>query len=299
MLKKLPLPMSGLFLSILTLGNLLESYSASIRWLLFSIALIFYLLYIMKLVSNLQDVKHALHNPLVASSFPVIAMATVVLSSYAVHWSYTLAKVLWYGAFLFYCGYIPFFSHRFVKNFTLNNVYATWYIVYVGIAICGIFTRVSGNYFLGKFSFWFGFLLFLSLMPIICYRATFVNKLQPLEIPSLVVLAAPASLLFLAYHFANPNKSNILTLILFSLSLVFYIVGFTFLPKIFSSPFYPTWSATTFPMVTGAFVTKIMLTEYTSYILILTPLYYSQLVVAIFVVSFVSYSYTKFLLNSY
>lgn len=297
-LKDYPLPISGLFLSMLTLGNILQTYSNSIRVMIGIAIFLLYIIYIQKLIFCFSDVMNAVNtNPLVASSFPVIAMASVVLSSYIKPFSSEIANFLWYGALVFYTFYIPYFTYRYIKGFKITNVFATWYIVYVGIAIIGIFSRVSGNYTVGQFTFWFGLVTFLILLPIICYRVLKYPNITDLQRPSLIVLAAPASLLFLSYYFSVAEKNSAMLIFLFVLSILFYVIALFLLPRILKQDFYPTLSATTFPMVTGAFVSRLMAEYFVSYQSIFSGLYLVQLVIAVFVVTFAFVSYMKFFIK--
>lgn len=293
-LKNYPLPISGMFLSMLTLGNILQVYSSFIKIVIGIFITFFYFMYLIKIFIFRKDVISNFNNSLVASSFPVIAMASVVYSSYVKFLSEEFANFLWYGAVIFYAIYIPYFSYKFLRNFEIEKVFASWYIVYVGPAIIGIFSKISGNYFIGKASFYFGFINFLVLLPIICYRVIKYRSLSDIQRPSLIVLAAPASLLFLSYYFSFAEKNYKMIVFLFCCSLIFYLLSLIFLPRIIKQDFQPTISAITFPMVTGAYVSKIMTELFVNYSFIFSFLYFVQLIIANFVVVFALGSYIKF-----
>lgn len=289
-IKKFPLAMSGLFLASLTLGNLLTVFNFNLRIGIGILVFIFYICYLLKLLIYPDVVNEELNNPLVASSFPTIAMATIVLSSYAKDINNFLAVVMWYGGIIFYFFYIPFFTRKFVSNFNIKQVFATWYIVYVGVAIAGILTPVSGNYILGYGTFLFGLVMFMLSLPIIGYRTLKYRDLNAIQFPSHVVLAAPASLLFLSYFNSVQNKNEVMLLTLFAISQLFYVICVPIVIKVLVGNFYPTLSATTFPMVTGAFVTKLLASYFQGNVILVT-IYWIQFIFAIIVVTTVFLRY--------
>ena len=50
LLKKLPIPIAGLILSMFALGNLLQSYSNVVRLCIGGVALILYIIFVLKLL---------------------------------------------------------------------------------------------------------------------------------------------------------------------------------------------------------------------------------------------------------
>ena len=65
MVKNLPIPISGLILALLSLGNLLQGY---FRLICGSIAVIFIILMILRLFLYVGDVKKDLSNPVILSN---------------------------------------------------------------------------------------------------------------------------------------------------------------------------------------------------------------------------------------
>lgn len=68
-------------------------------------------------------------------------------------------------------------------------------------------------------------------------------------LPTLTILAAPASLLLAGYLNAFAEKSMAMASLLMALSFIFYIVVLALLPKLLRLKFYPSYSGFTFPLV--------------------------------------------------
>ncbi|MDO4793780.1 MAG: hypothetical protein Q3993_06320 [Filifactor alocis] len=92
-LKKYPLPISGLILVILALGNLLKPYGEGLRTVLGLIGGILYLIYLIVFDAKLSE---ALENPVIASVFPTFTMATMLVPTYIKPYAPALAPAIWY-----------------------------------------------------------------------------------------------------------------------------------------------------------------------------------------------------------
>ena len=82
LLKKLPIPIAGLILAMFALGNLLQSYSNVVRLCIGGVALILYVIFVLKIVLLNLKLKTVLDNPVVASVLLTSTMATMLISTY-------------------------------------------------------------------------------------------------------------------------------------------------------------------------------------------------------------------------
>ena len=83
LLKKLPIPIAGLILSMFALGNLLQSYSNVVRLCIGGVALILYIIFVLKIVVLNSKLKTVLDNPVAAS-----VLLTITMASSLVCWCY-------------------------------------------------------------------------------------------------------------------------------------------------------------------------------------------------------------------
>lgn len=252
LVKKYPIPAAGLILAIFALGNRLQAVHPYLKTVLGIIGGILYVLYLLKLVLDFTNVRAELKKPPVASVFPTITMATMLIATYVKPISAGLANAFWWVGFVGHLLLIVWFTASFVAGFTIRSVFPSWFIVYVGIAVAGVTAPVVGQWLLGQLSFWFGLVAFAILLPTVLYRVWVVRDMPPPTLPSLVIIAAPASLLLAAYMNAFPEKSLTLSWILIGFSLALYAIALYYLARLIVKPFMPTMSGFTFPVVISA-----------------------------------------------
>ena len=80
--KKIPIPLAGVMLGFAALGNLLQSYSESIRLICGLISAILGILLICKCVLYPSMIKEDMKNPIMASVSGTFPMALMLLSAY-------------------------------------------------------------------------------------------------------------------------------------------------------------------------------------------------------------------------
>jgi len=241
--------MAGLILGLAALGNLLQSYGEALRNAFGIISGLLLILYIAKVIAYPSQVKEELTNPVVASVFPTLSMAIMVLSTYLKPLSASLAFGVWVVGIVLHAVLILWFTRQFVLNFNIKKVFPSWFIVFVGIAVGSVTSGAHGMESIGQVAFWFGFITYLILLCVVLYRVLKVKEMPEPTLPTLTILAAPGSLCLAGYMNAFPEKSLGMVYLLMAFSLVFYVVALVLLPKLLQLKFYPSYSAFTFPLV--------------------------------------------------
>ena len=286
LLKKLPIPIAGLILSMFALGNLLQSYSNVVRLCIGGVALILYIIFVLKIVVLNSKLKTVLDNPVAASVLLTITMATILLSSYAKPYSSVLAVVVWFVGVIF------------LPNFSIKKVFPSWYIVYVGIATASVTAGAAGQLKLGQICFWFALISYFILIPVVCYRVFKVKEIPEPAKPTFAILSAPGSLVLAGYLNTFPQKNITFATVLFVISVLFYIIVLLNMPNLLKLKFSPGFSGFTFPLVISAISSKL----FSGYV---TKLYGAnsvlklfvnfQEIVATLIVLYVFVGYMKFL----
>lgn len=263
--KKLPLPITGLMLGFAALGNLIQSHSEGLRSLFGLISVIIFVLVILKLIMFQKGVKEALENPVVASVFQTFTMTMMLLATYIKPFSGEIARLFWFSGLILHIGLIIWFTQKFVlNNYNIKNVFPSWFIPYVGIAVASVSAGAVGMLAIGKIIFWFALVAFVVLLPIVLKRIFVIKELPEPTIPTITILAAPTSLCLAGYMNSYEAKGTFLVYILLIVSQVLYWGVILYLPKILSLKFYPSYSGLTFPLVitgislklTNGFLTK-------------------------------------------
>lgn len=256
-IKNLPIPISGLILALLSLGNLLQDIHPYIRYLFGAIGTIFMILMISKVILYPADIKNDLKNPVIASSSGTFSMSLMLLSTYILPFIPSIAYILWIIGISLHILLMICFTYRFIiHDFDILTVYPTYWIVYVGITMGAITAPVHGMGEIGFVCFIIGFISMLVTTPLIIYRYIRFPDIPDNNKPTTCIYTALFSILIVGYSSAAPAISNEFLIVLYSLACVFYIFAFYKLVEYRNLDFYPSFSAFTFPFVISALATK-------------------------------------------
>lgn len=295
-IKKIPVPVSGLILAILSLGNLLAVYNSNIRLICGIIGILLILLLVLKLVFYPEEIKKDLSNPVILSNSGTFSMALMILSTYLNQFNGTLALSVWILGVALHILLIVWFTYRYIIcKFDINAVYPSWWIVFIGITMGAITAHVHGLNEIGFYFFIFGFVAMIVTLPLVVYRyLKYPNKLDQNK-PLISIFTAIFSILIVGYT----NSANVISmeflLGLYLTAFVFFIFALIKVIEYRNLDFYPSYSAFTFPFV----ITAIASTEVSKIINYdsLNILILIQTIIAVILVVYVSYNYLKFLLD--
>lgn len=255
-IKSVPIPLAGVMLGFSALGNLLQSYSEILRCICGGVSAILLLLLLLKLIMFPSMIKEDLKNPIMASVSATFTMGLMLLSVYVKPIIGNDAKYIWFIAIALHILLIIYFTFKFMFKLDFTKVFASYFIVYVGIAVVGITAPAYKMESLGKLSFWFGFITFLLLLVLITYRYLKFKNIPEPAAPLFCIYTAPASLCLAAYIQSVQPKSLGLIYFIAVLSFVLYIIVLCKLPTYLMLKFYPSYAAFTFPFVISAIAMK-------------------------------------------
>lgn len=256
LINKLPLPITGLMLALAAIGNLFLSYGNVYRNIFGIISTLIFILIVIKIFTNYKGVVNALENPVIASVTPTFSMAMMILSTYIKPMSNNIALGTWILGLIIHSLLIVYFTKKFILNFNIKKVFPSYFVVYVGIVVGSVTAPVFKLLTLGQGLFWFGFVSYLILLPIVIYRVFFVKEIKEPVLPTITIFAAPASLCLAGYLSSFPEKNMFIVSLLTTLSIVMLIGVIGYMPKMLRIKFYPSYSAFTFPFVISAIAIK-------------------------------------------
>lgn len=300
-LTTLPLPICGLILALVSLGNLLKQ--EGLFWLgqLTGICgLLLLVLMLLKVCFAFTSVRTALRDPITASVAPTFSMAVMTSSTYFV--ATPLAgffKYFWLGGFVVHLGLLIYFTYAFVikEHLSVDNIYPSWYIVYIGLGIVPI---TDGAFFpkIGTAIFYPVLLFYVFMIPVVFWRVFFGSKIQEARLPLVAIISAPTSLCLTGYlkAFAHPNWLLLVVLLVFAQ--LCYAGIIVFLIAICKLPFYPSYSAFTFPLVISATAFSLanhLLQKNQHAYLILTVVERMEVLAAVLIVFYVLVRYLNYL----
>ena len=251
-LKNTPIPIAGLMLGLAAVGNLVFSYGLIYKNIFGSLAAVILIVLTAKIIWNPECVKESFKNPVIASVMPTYSMGTMILSTYIKSYFPLSAEIIWFVGLGIHALLIVFFTKYYILKFDIKKVFPSYFIVYVGIICASVTAPAYGLTTLGQYIFWFGFISYIILLPVVLYRVVKIKNIPEPALPTITIFAAPASLCLAGYLNSFPTKNILMVSFLGSVSFIMFISVIIYMPKMLKIKFYPSFSAFTFPFVITA-----------------------------------------------
>ncbi len=256
LIKRTPIPMAGLMLALAATGNLVLSYGNSYRNFFGVLSAALLLLLVAKLVTEPGALKEGFDNPVVASVTPTLTMGAMLLSTYIKPYTASLAYGVWAFALGMHAILIVLFTQKYILGFNIKKVFPSYFVVYVGIVVGSVTAPAYGHANWGQAIFWFGFISYLLILPIVLYRVIKIKEIPEAAAPTIIIFAAPASLLVAGYLNSFQDKNILVLGLLLTMALISLAAALLYLPKLLKLKFYPSYSAFTFPLVISGIAIK-------------------------------------------
>ena len=256
-IKKIPIPLCGVMLGLAALGNLLQSYSEGIRYICGILAAFLLILVLLKLIMFPQMVREDMKNPIMASVSGTFPMALMLLSVYVKPFIGKAAYFIWLLAICLHIILIIYFTVKFLLKLQMPKVFASYFIVYVGIVVASVtapaYEKAAS---IGTAAFWFGFVTLILLLILITYRYVKFKEVPDPAKPLICIYTAPTSLCIAGYvQSVMPKSYGFLTGMLAAATAI-YIFSLVKAVTYLKMPFYPSYAAFTFPFVISAIASK-------------------------------------------
>ena len=297
-IKNLPLAITGLILAILSLGKVFADF----RGIFFIIGSILIFLVLLKLVLHFDTFINELNTLITLSTFGTFSMALMLFSTYLkpllLPFSQKIAFVIWILGIIIHLSILIIFTKKFViDNFDIENVFATWWIVYIGITMASITAPAYNLQEYGFIFFGVGFILMIPTLVLVSYRYLMFTAIDDQFKPFICIYTALFSILIVGYVNALTINENFLSVIyifacIFYIFAIFHAIRLLIMERL---EFMPSFSAFTFPFVISGIATG----EAYKYFgfSALNYLFYIQAIIALVLVIYVSYKYFVFLLK--
>lgn len=295
-IKKVSVPLCGVMLGFAALGNLLQSYGEGIRSVCGIIATFLLVLVLLKFIMFPQMIREDMKNPIMASVAGTFPMALMLLSTYVKPFIGSAAMYLWFLAIGLHIALIIYFTAKFIVKLQLPKVFASYYIVYVGIAVAAITAPAYQKPFIGAAAFWFGFATLIILLVLVTVRYVKCKEVPEPAQPLICIYAAPTSLCIAGYIQSVTPKSKTFLLAMLTVATILYVFALVKAIGYLKLKFYPSYAAFTFPFVISAIATKQTMACLTNMNQPLPELKYLVLVETILAVVFVVYTFARFMM---
>ena len=257
LIKNIPIPIAGLMLAFLSLGNLLQDIHPYLRYLFGACGAIILILLLLKVILYPQSIKNDLKNPVIASSSGTFSMSMMLLSTYLITFIPDIAYIIWILGIALHILLMIYFTYHFIiRNFDISTVYPSYWIVFVGITMGAITSQAHNIQEIGFILFIIGFIAMLITLPLVVYRYIRHSEIPDMNKPLICIFTAVISILIVGYlNSANSVQIEFL-LMLYAIACIFYIFAFYKLVEYRNLDFYPSFAAFTFPFVISALATK-------------------------------------------
>lgn len=294
-IQKVPVPLCGVMLGFAALGNLLQSYGEGIRYACGVVAAFLLILVLLKLILFPGMVKEDLQNPIMASVAATFPMALMLLSTYVKPFIGMFAKYIWVFAIILHLVLIIYFTMKFIVKLQMPRVFASYFIVYVGIVVAAVTAPAYEALSIGTAAFWFGFVTLLVLLVLVTIRYVKFKQIPEPAQPLFCIYAAPTSLCVAGYVQSVTPKSKGFLLAMLALATVLYVIALIKAIGYLKLKFYPSFAAFTFPFVISAIATKQTMACLANMKQPLPFLQYVVLIETIIAVVFVVYTFVRFM----
>lgn len=256
LLQAIPLPLSGVMLGFAALGNLLQSYGEWLHTLCGAISFVLFVLLLLKFLFLPKALREEMKNPIMASVFGTFPMGMMLLSVYAKPMLGAAAIWFWWFAIGLHAALIVYFTITFIFKLQMQKVFASYFIVYVGIVAASVTAPAYSMQPLGLALFYFGAVCLVVLLGLAGYRYLKYKEIPEPARPLFCIFAAPTSLCLAGYLNSATEKSPALLIVLAVLAGVLYLMVLSALPGLLKLKFYPSYAAFTFPFVISGIACK-------------------------------------------
>lgn len=295
-IEKLPIPISGLILAILSLGNLLQVYNPNFKLVCGVVGFILIFMLVLKLILYPNEVRNDLSNPIILSNSGTFSMTLMILSTYLNSFNGTLAISVWILGVALHILLIIYFTYRYIiRQFDINGVYPSYWIVFIGITMGAITAHVHGLFEIAYIFFFFGFIMMIITLPLVIYRYLKYPNESDQNKPLICIFTAIISILIVGYTSSFNVLSNDVLILMYGIAFIFFLFAFIKVIEYRNLDFYPSFSAFTFPFVITAIasteVSKVYAADIFNVIILV------QTIIAVILVIYVFYKYLEFLLK--
>lgn len=296
-IERVPFPVCGVALGTVALGNLLDNYVPGLRYALAVLAALMLCALVAKCVLVPGFFRENMENPISASVSGTFPMTVMQLSALVAPFWGPVAFVFWGAAVVAHMALILFFTVRYVFHLKLDEVFASWFIAYVGLAVASVTAPAFGMEAFGAGVFWFAFAALVVLVCLVTARYVARRQMAEATLPLICIYAAPFNLCVVGcLNSVEPAPLAFVT-VLWAIGAVLYVVSAVNCVLCLRRDFYPSYAAFTFPFVISA-MASLMLGRTAAaagaplaVVELLTPV---QVVVAAVLVTFVVVRYVAF-----
>ena len=203
-LSRYPSPVGGLALGIASLGLAWERVlpGTAIAEVAAGVATVLLGLMTLRFVLHPDTLARDLAHPVVGGVAPTYAMGWMIVSISIHQVNEVLGTLVWLGALGIHVGFLVVWARHQARSFHLARMVPSWFVPPVGIIVAAVSYRGPDTgvlHGLAVVALYFGMLSYAVMLPLMFYRFIFDENIPVAAMPTLAILAAPASLSLVGY----------------------------------------------------------------------------------------------------
>lgn len=207
------------------------------------------ILYIIKMIINLQDIKNDFLHPVKSNFFPWIWKILLLIAICFLTINKDISNIFWIIWVLFQSFFTIILFRRWMLHETnINTMNPLWFLPVVWNMIIPIAWFKLWYSELSWFFFSVWIIMWITLFIIIMNRIIFHNPIAQKLLPTLFILIAPPSIWFISFTVLNNWDLTQFWKILYYFSLFMFIIIVTKINILKKIKFYLSWWAYSFPM---------------------------------------------------
>ncbi len=256
-LSRYPTPVGGLALGIASLGLAWERVlpGTAIAEAAAVVAGALLLLMTVRFVLHPGTLGRDLANPVVGGVVPTYAMGWMIVSISIHQASAVLGMLVWLVALAIHVAFLVAWARHQRRSFHLSRMAPSWFVPPVGIIVAAVSYRGPDDGLLNALAvlaLYFGMLSYVVMLPIMFFRFIFTENLPVAALPTVGILAAPASLSLVGYLTLIEDPEPLPVILLEGVAVLMTAIVYVAFVRLLALPFTPGFAAYTFPMAIGA-----------------------------------------------
>lgn len=253
----LPTPVAGLALGIASLGLAWENVFPDTRLaeIAAAIAIVLLTLLSVRFVLHPATLSRDLANPVMGGVIATYAMGWMLTSISVWHISQSAWAWMWLFGLGVHLAFLLLFAIYRISEFELTLMGPSWFIPPVGIIVAAVSYRGPHEgplFLLAVASLYFGMIAYAVMLPVMFYRFIFAENISAPVMPTLAILAAPASLSLTGYLSLIDDAQPLPVILLMGISVLMTSIVYVAFVRLLVLPFSPGFSAYAFPLAIGA-----------------------------------------------
>ena len=252
-----PTPVAGLALGIASLGLSWEHLlpGAGLTETGGVIAALLLILLSVRFVLHPETLSRDLANPVVGGVVAAYAMGWMLVSISLWQFSQLAWALLWLFGLGMHVVFLSLFVRHRMVRFELPHMVPSWFVPPVGVIAAAVSYRGPHEgplFLLAVSALYFGMFAYALMLPVMFYRFIFAENVAVTAMPTLAILAAPASLSLTGYLSLVDDPQPLPVILLMGISVLMTAIVYVAFIRLLALPFSPGFSAYTFPLVIGA-----------------------------------------------